>query len=305
MSTYMNATEVPASDLSILQQINLKLQSCFSYFSIFDNFVILLTLLYIKHFHNKRYIFLMSLSLSDFLTGFLLAWTTHKPSQLLIQCANTTSIIATLSILGATLDRTLAITHPLHYERVSSATMNIIASVIIWIFSGILVLASPVIISFAVVGFIVSPILIFFIVIIITLLNISILKSLSHSSSFMSDERREENQRVVNLLLILTATFVFCWLPLCITFPQAVFSSETEIQAVDCLTIAQGIPMVLLTLQAGLNPLIYWWRLPSFHQGMKKLFQDFWRNVQMRSVRVDYTARSPTISNTNSIQDVP
>ncbi|XP_033127299.1 sphingosine 1-phosphate receptor 1-like [Anneissia japonica] len=285
----INATEKAFDPgLSVLQQINLKLQACFAYFSIFDNFIILLTLACIKHFHSKHFVFLMSLTLSDFITGFLLAWTTHKPSQLLIQCANTTSIIATLSILGATLDRTLAITRPLHYEQVSSATLNIIVSFIIWVFSGILVLASPVFISFAIIGFIVSPVLIFSIAIVITLLNVSILKSLSQSSSFMSDERREENKRVVNLLLILTAIFVVCWLPLCITFPQGVFSSEREIQAVDCLTIAQGIPMVLLTLQAGLNPLIYWWRLPSFHERMNKLVEAIWRNVpRFRGVRVE------------------
>lgn len=203
-------------------------------------------------------------------------------------------ILSTASILtlaALTLDRYMAVVHPLKYKNTLTARRSIVVSVLIWVLS---LMISGVYFKlgyfFYSLIFTNTAVVVTFVVLLFV--YVSIYKRLNQQSKSLSQRKNLNAQRtketkkelyttrcqtrVTKALVLVLLAYIICFIPVCIIIYILNFCTICSCEFIEWL---RDLQFVIVLLNSAVNPYLYAWRMPQYKKILRKFAPRFLRQV--------------------------
>ena len=264
--------------------------------AIIGNGVVLWLIITKRSLRTISNLFLSSLAAADLLVGFVIqpVWISVRYTAYNVDRVQTygkaidyiwihTTVATTFNLCCVTLDRHIAIFHPLRYEGILSRKRCYVLIATVWFMSLVLpcsrflvedVIGLPALyISFTIITVLIP-------MIIIILCSIRILRAAAVQSrritvntvqNLEAVKTRKKNFKAAKTISIVVGLFVVCWLPSLITSFVYYFSKKV-CYCTEYLTVWAAVEAVAFSSSA-INPLVYCLRNHEFYEALTHTFR--------------------------------
>ncbi|XP_038073518.1 G-protein coupled receptor 6-like [Patiria miniata] len=262
--------------------------------AVLENLLVIVVLAATNHLRIKYFAFIFNLALADLAFAAMLIAFALLRARVLLALLQASLFVSVLMILAVAVHRYLAltITPPSRYDALVTRCRLVSVSLLLWCFS--LALHLPVVLvasnevrlilsawfrsPLVLVVWIVTAVLYFFVFRKIN--RYTCITTIPSSSPVVRTDDTEpaaprvlQTRRLLVTFSIILVTSFICWIPYNVGqiieyFIETGQSSISDDAFDDYNTIAA----LVYCLSPAINPLIYWWRLDGFRQGLKALF---------------------------------
>ncbi|XP_071940988.1 lysophosphatidic acid receptor 4-like [Antedon mediterranea] len=281
--------------------------------AIITNMITFFMLCCIRQLRKRQNVLIANLAVADFLVGVFatLMSTTHNGSDSLTSLdATTNAMFSLLWVFAVSFERFLAVVvAPFRYRYVVTKCKLTIACICLWIFSLIFISGMSMLLIFAVEDRkYMQPVYFIYLSMtcVVGLMYAIIFGFVKRQSDTFERGCASVNARHARLKSLFVTFAILFGLLCCCLLPNQLFmmyvihtttgtSLKNTFQAV-----VYDISHVLLPLNSALNPFVYWWRIPEFRSGYKRLLEPCFSKFYRPSV-VASISRPNSYANTTAL----
>ncbi|XP_033119295.1 sphingosine 1-phosphate receptor 3-like [Anneissia japonica] len=284
------------------------------------NCIIIWAFIHVKKLRDKKYVLIGSLCLTDFLTGIILPIQILAPPSFVDAIGLSLAIISVFTILAIAIERfyILVLMNVDMSRTAATGRQLILICILMWLTVFLVVVpwtAYPR--KYIILLYSFAPLSVIVVMIGVSVLYASIFHTMhkmdKKKQSKLGKRSLNRTKLVIQAYAIIVVMFSVCWLPWCIEALRTAFDTYFSSNPADReVCYVATIPAIFLLnlglLNSAINPLIYWLKLPDFHDAINRLpiFKCFTcKSCQKRSAisRSDSSfSNSGSVMNTVAVQ---